>query len=309
MASYSQADEGIQPQLSIIVPCYNSEATIRTCLDSIVKQATSVVFDVTVVDSSIDRTAEIVGNEYPGVRLIRLSSRTFAGAARNIGVKATRGPYCMMIDSDCIAAPDLVNRVFNTLSHECYSAVGGAIGNGTPHSWSGLLGYLLEFKEFLPSSPKRAVDGMATANITYRREVFEAMGGFDETMWLGEDILFNWRLTRAGYTIIFDPELGVTHLNRTGWRNVLTYQYNLGRMSAVARRKGGLPGNLLLRFPGLIALAPLGRVARAARWLFECDRRLFFKFVAISPMYLIASVIWSLGFFQEAANGISDSYG
>jgi GT2 family glycosyltransferase len=148
---------------------------------------------------------------------------------------------------------------------------------------------------------------MATANITYRRDVFEEMGGFDETMWLAEDILFNWKLARAGYTILFDPELRVTHINRTGWRNVLAYQYSLGRMSAIARRKGDLPGKGLLRFPALIALAPLGRVVRAARWLLEHDRWLFFRFLAISPMYFMASAIWSFGFFKEAVRGIEDS--
>jgi GT2 family glycosyltransferase len=300
-----QQDHGLQPPLSVIVPCYNSEATIRNCLKSLLNQKTSVAFDVTVVDSSIDLTSEIVRSEYPQVNLIHLRERTFAGAARNIGVNATRGRYCMMIDSDCIAAPDLVDRAVDRLGDESVAAVGGAICNGTPDSWSGLLCYLLEFKEFLPTSPERSVTGMATANITYRRDVFEAMGGFDETMWLAEDILFNWKLTRAGHTILFDPLMRVTHLNRTGWRNVLAYQYSMGRMSAIARRKGGLPGDWMLRFPALIALAPLGRVARAAAWLSKFDRRLLLKFLAISPMYFIASSIWSAGFFEEAANQIS----
>jgi GT2 family glycosyltransferase len=307
MLSQEQLNPEPAPQLSVIVPCYNSEATIRVCLDAILSQKTSVAFDVTVVDSSRDLTTEIVRTEYPEVRLIQLSDRTFAGAARNVGVKATCGGYCMMIDSDCIAAPDLVDRVVRRLSDESIAAVGGAICNGTPRSWSGLLCYLLEFKEFLPASPERTVTGMATANITYRRHVFEAMGGFDETMWLAEDILFNWKLTRAGHTILFDPEARVTHLNRTGWRNVLAYQYNMGRMSAIARRKGRLPGDSLLRYPALIGLAPLGRVARAAAWLFRFDRQLLLKFLAISPVYFIASSIWSAGFFQEAASQLANS--
>ena len=307
MLSGQQADDELQPQVSVIVPCYNSEATIRVCLNSILSQTTSVAFDVTVVDSSLDRTGEIVRTEYPHVRLIHLRARTFAGAARNIGVKATRGQYCMMIDSDCIADPDLVDRVVERFNDDSIAAVGGAICNGTPRSWSGLLCYLLEFKEFLPTSPERSVTGMATANITYRRNLFEAMGGFDESMWLAEDILFNWKLTRAGHTILFDPGARVTHLNRTGWRNVLGYQYSMGRMSAIARRKGALPGNSLLRYPALVGLAPFGRVARAAAWLFKTDRHLLLKFLAISPIYFIASSIWSAGFFVEAANQIADS--
>src|SRR5215831_3172775 len=100
-----------EPLVSILIPCYNSERTIRQCLNSILGQRTAIPFDVTVIDSSTDRTAEIVTAEYPAVGLIRRSTRTLAGAARNIGVRATRGKFCMMIDSDCVARPDIVERV------------------------------------------------------------------------------------------------------------------------------------------------------------------------------------------------------
>src|SRR2546430_17577638 len=81
-----------EPIVSVIVPCYNSERTIRPCLTAIVGQRTAVPFDVIVVDSSLDQTPLIVKQEFPTVRLIHLESRTFAGAARNIGVRATQAP-------------------------------------------------------------------------------------------------------------------------------------------------------------------------------------------------------------------------
>ena len=91
------------PVVSVIVPCYNSARTIQGCLRALFDQRTTVPFDVTVVDSSTDETPQIVAREFPGVRLIHLDARTFAGAARNIGVRATKGRLCLMIDSDCVA--------------------------------------------------------------------------------------------------------------------------------------------------------------------------------------------------------------
>src|ERR1041384_3093106 len=111
MPSNPSLDQQAGPLLSVIVPCYNSERTIRACLKAIINQQTSIPFDVTVVDSSADRTPEIIEREFPAVHLIRLSKRTFAGAARNIGIRATRAPYCLMIDSDCLAKPDLIDKV------------------------------------------------------------------------------------------------------------------------------------------------------------------------------------------------------
>jgi GT2 family glycosyltransferase len=291
-----------EPIVSVIVPCFNSEQTIRRCLNALLEQSTAIPYDVTVVDSSVDETSRIVEMEFPAVRLIHLDRRTFAGAARNIGSRATQAPFCLMIDSDCIARSDLIERMIARHSEAPYSAVGGALCNGTPKSLSGWTGYLLEFKEFIPAAPKREVDTVPTANVTYRREALERHGGFDDDMWLAEDILFNWKMCRAGGRILFDPEIEVTHLNRTGWSEVLSYQVSLGKCSAEARRRGALPGEVLLRYPGLITLMPFVRLLRAAVWLARVDRRVFFMFLLISPMYFIGTCLWSLGFFKGATS-------
>ncbi|HYP26430.1 MAG TPA: glycosyltransferase, partial [Blastocatellia bacterium] len=49
------------PLVSVIVPSYNSARTIRACLDAILGQETGSSYEVIVVDSSTDETAEIVG--------------------------------------------------------------------------------------------------------------------------------------------------------------------------------------------------------------------------------------------------------
>lgn len=290
-----------EPTVSVIVPCFNSERTIRRCLNAILEQKTSIPYDVIVVDSSMDETPQIVEREFPTVRLIHLETRTFAGAARNIGVRSSRAPFCLMIDSDCIAQSDLIERMIARHREAEYAAVGGSLRNGTPRSLSGLTGYLLEFKEFIPSAPMREVNTVPTANVTYRRAAFERHGYFDDDMWLAEDILFNWELCKAGERILFDPEIEVTHLNRTGWTAVLSYQVSLGTWSAEARRRGALPGDVLLRYPFLILLMPFVRSMKAALWVAKVDRQVFLKFLLISPMYFIGACLWSVGFFKGAS--------
>jgi glycosyltransferase involved in cell wall biosynthesis len=289
-----------EPIVSVIVPCYNSERTIGYCLNAILSQRTSVPYDVIVVDSSLDQTPQIVSREFPSVRLIRLRRRTFAGAARNVGVRATQAQFCLMIDSDCIACPYLIERVMARHREGQYAAVGGSVRNGTPRSLSGWIGYLIEFKELMPSTPMRSEKNVPTGNSAYRREVFERYGYFDEDLWLTEDLLFNWKLYSAGESLLFDPAIEVTHLNRTGWRNVLLYQINLGRTSVTARKRGkGLGfrgGNMVLRYPILITLMPLVRVARATIWLATYDRKALLLFLIVWPMYLIAAAFWSFGF-------------
>lgn len=290
----------LEPIVSVIVPCYNSERVIRQCLDAILNQRTSIRYEVVVVDSSADRTPQIVAGEFPSVRLIHLDHRTYAGAARNIGVRATRAPFCLMIDSDCIASPDLIERMMARHREGEYAAVGGSLANGTRRSLSGWTAYLLEFKEFMPTAPMRLANTVPTANVMYRREVFERLGGFDEDMRESEDVLFNRKLQQAGERILFDPAIEVTHLNRTGWKRVLTYQIDLGWSSAESRRRGGMEGNELLRYPLLITLMPFVRWARAALWLAKVDRRALPMFLLISPMYVVGAAFWSAGFFKRA---------
>ena len=298
-----------EPIVSVIVPCYNSERSIRLCLDAILAQQTAIPYDVVVVDSSVDQTPQIVAREYPSVRLIHLDRRTPAGAARNVGVRSTQSVFCLMIDSDCVAQPDLIERMIARHREAEYAAVGGSLRNGTPRSLSGWTGYLLEFKEFIPYAPMRLGKTVPTANVVYRRETLESNGYFDEDMWLSEDILFNWKIHRSGGRILFDPAIEVTHLNRTGWRQVLSYQVSLGKWSAEARRRGGLTGDVLLRHPALIALMPIVRSARAAVWLAGTDAKTFLTFLLISPMYLLAACYWSVGFYLSAAHARTEKPG
>src|SRR5260370_9135721 len=165
-----------EPTLTVIVPCYNSERTIRECLNSIISQRTSIEFDVIVVDSSSDQTAQIVEHEFPSVRLIKLNERVFAGVARNVGIRATQAPYCLMIDSDCVAESDLIERAMARHREDVYAAVGGSLANGTPQSISGTIGDLIEFKEFMPSTPMLLVRILPTANVTYRSDTLDSHG-------------------------------------------------------------------------------------------------------------------------------------
>jgi GT2 family glycosyltransferase len=299
MSSLEPISESDAPLVSVIVPCYNSARTIRLCLEAIFKQQTAHQFDVTVVDSSTDETPQIVAREFPAARLIRLDRRTWAGAARNLGVRATRAPYCLMIDSDCVAQPDLIERVVARHSEARVAAVGGSLANGTPRSWSGTVGYLIEFKEFMPVTPQRFEQSVPTANLAYRRDAFERYGGFDDEMELGEDILFNSRLVNAGERILYDPAIAVTHLNRTGWRTVLQYQVRLGRWSAIARRRGEMAGKVLLKYPLLVTLLPFVRTARAVQWLAAHDRKTLLRFLLLWPAYFLAASFWSFGFLEE----------
>lgn len=89
--------------ISVIIPCYNSQEYLDKCLQSVLEQKTS--FDVEVIavnDGSTDNTAEILAKYekiYQHLQVITQNNKGFSGA-RNTGIAYSRGKYLMFVDSD-----------------------------------------------------------------------------------------------------------------------------------------------------------------------------------------------------------------
>lgn len=93
----------ITKDLSIIIPCYNSQEYLEKCLQSVLEQKTSFNIEVIAInDGSTDNTAEILAQyekKYQHLKVISQSNKGFSGA-RNTGIICSRGKYLMFVDSD-----------------------------------------------------------------------------------------------------------------------------------------------------------------------------------------------------------------
>lgn len=282
---------------SVLIPSYNSRATIASCLEALRAQRTEHEFEVVLVDSSEDGTGELVAERFPEVRLVRLPERTLPGRARNLAAEAARGELLLFTDADCVVAPDWVQRLVDAhAGGERYAGVGGAVENalaGNPVAWSGCL---VEFNEFLPSAPRGEVALLPTCNVAYRREVFERYGRFPEDLWPSEDHLFSHALVTGGERLFFDPAIRVRHLFRPQLGAFLRHQRRLGAASATARRRApDLPGAWLVRHP-LRWLSPLVRLARIESRLLRRDLAGFLRFNLFLPITGGGLVAWGVGF-------------
>lgn len=95
-----------KPRVSIIVPTYNSSATLAHCLKSVRNQSYSPI-EIIIVDSgSIDATISIAARY--GARIIRQESG--AALARNIGIANSTGRYVFFIDSDQVLSTSVVEE-------------------------------------------------------------------------------------------------------------------------------------------------------------------------------------------------------
>ena len=88
-------------RFSIIIPNYNSEKTIKKCLDSILQQTYKDYEIIIVDDMSKDNSVNLI-KQYndPRIKLIQLTKKAFNGGARNIGFDNSSGEYILFLDCD-----------------------------------------------------------------------------------------------------------------------------------------------------------------------------------------------------------------
>lgn len=282
--------------ISVVIPAYNSRATIVQCLEALARQDFSGRYEVIVVDSSSDGTAELVNRRFPSVRLIHLEQRALPGRARNRGVAEARGAVVAFTDADCLPEPDWLRRHYEA-QHE-YEVVGGALANANPASLVGWASYLLEFSGYTPSRRQGVTGCLVTANLSCRRKLCREFP-FAEDLWAGEDRVFTHTLSR-GRRLLFDGRIRVKHLNRENWREFTTQQRRSGRGATRAWARIGLHPRLR-RHPCLALLTPGWRLAVT-----------FYRVGRDTPVYLVpalgswplllgGSLHWAFAFLREQA--------
>lgn len=105
--------------LSIVVPVYNVEKYLDTCLQSILKQGVDNYEILLIDDGSIDKSGEICdkyGQHYPNIKVIHQENRGLSGA-RNTGIINASGKYLLFIDSDDFIAKGALKRIYQIIEY------------------------------------------------------------------------------------------------------------------------------------------------------------------------------------------------
>jgi len=292
---------------AVVIASFRPGQVIDQCLKAILSQQGVSQFEVIVVDSSADGTAERLRREFPTVDVVALDQQTYQSEARNIGIARTRASFIAVTDQDCIVPPDWLARLLAHHHAGSYAIVGGAIGNGTPKSSVGTASYLIEFNEFLPIGEPHAVTMIPHCNICIRREAFSAVGPFVAVPPGAEDQVYNFLLCQRGERILFDPTIVVTHLNRTDFSAFLRHQHLLGVGSAIARRTVAIPGQAFVHYRWLAYTLPLVRLIRTSGRLLRQDRSTFFRYLRLFPVLIPGYMMWTKGFVSGLQQRLSPS--
>jgi succinoglycan biosynthesis protein ExoA len=286
------------PFVSVVLPVRDEAPYLPRCLEALAAQSyPRDRFEVLVADGgSTDGSAAIVG-AYAAqglpVRVLPNPAGT-TPAGLNVGVRHALGAVIVILGARAEVAPDFLAQSVAALQRTGADAVGGVVKSAPWAGWETPTARAIALALRSPFGVgdaryryARREQDVDTVNYgAYRREVFERVGLFDESMTWVEDDEFNYRLRAAGGRLVLVPSIRVRYYARPHLRALWRQQFRWGlNKPKVARRH---PAQMRLRHavPALFVATVLGSALAAPRLRFA---RL--TFAAVLGAYALATTL------------------
>ncbi|WP_163336854.1 glycosyltransferase family 2 protein [Desulfopila sp. IMCC35008] len=203
----------MNPNISVIVPVYNSPYLLGKCLDALSKQTCCTPFEAIVVDNCSDDFMELqqLCAQFDIVKLVR-EFNIGSYAARNKGLSIAKGSVIVFTDADCIPTPGWLKEGWLFLEENPDTDLLAGKVDIFPKAPNKPT--IVEIFEsfFSFQQENNCKNGIATtANLFIRRGVFEDLGNFDTSSPSGGDIEFTQRATVRGYSLNYAHNAVVKH--------------------------------------------------------------------------------------------------
>ncbi len=230
---------GDLPRISVVIPSWNCLGDLRECLGSLAAQQGVEAEPFVVNNGSEDGTGEFLRES--GVSHLSLPRNHGFAAAVNLGVARTQTPMVMVLNEDTVLEPDCLRRLASAL--EADASLGGvqplilqlqrggvrqdpAAPDTVVYSHGQSLtrdGRAREDGAGRPRSAtlieRREIFGVCGAACLFRRELLEALSGYDESYFaFYEDVDLNVRARIAGWHFQLMPDAFVWHIGNAAWR-------------------------------------------------------------------------------------------
>ncbi|HRD66719.1 MAG TPA: glycosyltransferase [Candidatus Competibacter sp.] len=194
----------IMPFVSIIIPSYNESKYIRLCLESLRNlNYPEDKLEIIIIDNGSTDDTVVICSEYTSKIYIALNL-TVAGL-RNFGADKAIGKIYAFIDADCIADVDWLKNAIKVLKQEDNCVTGSKCNVPPDAGW-------VEKVWFSQKTKGRAeVVYINSGNLIIPKEIFNKIGGFNESLKTGEDYDLCLRAKKIT-KIISDNSVNVVHL-------------------------------------------------------------------------------------------------
>ena len=315
------------PDVSVIIVNYNVRDFLHQSLLSIQIALKGIHSEIFVIDNaSDDGSAEMVRRRFPRIQLIANTANLGFAKANNIALKKARGKFLLLINPDTIVQEDTIRVMVEFLQNHPEVGLAGckilnpdgsfqpACRRGFPTPWvafakifglSRLFPKTKLFGTYLSMEETYPVDAVSGSFMMVRKEIFEQVGGLDESYFMyGEDLDWCYRIRQAGWRIFYVHSTQIIHYKgestrRSSLDEIRTF-YNAKHLFVEKHFQSSRIFNIALRLSiGLVSFAAF--ITFALRPL----KIELFDFISVTISLLIAEMLWRGELFRYPAYAYS----
>ena len=204
------------PKVSIIIACRELDRLTRECVERC-RQQREVPAEIIVLPDEAPKDAPLG----PEIRVVP-TGKVKPAAKRNQGVKIAGGQIMAFIDSDAVPADGWLANACRHLEDASAGCVGGPNVNPPDDSflqkasgdvYATYLAMGRFYIRYRAAAPQEAPE-LPSCNLIVKRDTFEKIGGFDETILTGEDAKLCFQIRALGQRVLYRPDVVVFHHRR-----------------------------------------------------------------------------------------------
>jgi mycofactocin glycosyltransferase len=223
----------------VVIPVRDRQAELARCLAGLAGLA-DMPRVIVVDDGSSDPAAIARVASGAGARVLRRDVNGGPGAARNTGLAAADTPLVAFLDSDCVPGPGWLDALLPHFADPAVGAVAPRIVPDEPgRTWLARYEGASSTLDMGPRAsivrPGSRVPYVPGAALVVRRAA--AGAGFAETMRVGEDVDFVWRLAASGWRVRYDPAATMRHQHRVRLREWFARRKDYGTSAAILEQR------------------------------------------------------------------------
>jgi succinoglycan biosynthesis protein ExoA len=295
------------PKVTVVIPAYNEEATIRLLLEAIYGQTyPRREIQVVVADGmSTDATRPVIHRfceEKPDLEVLIVDNpKRVIPSALNRAIENARGEIIIRLDAHSIPYPDYIEQCVKAIEDGYGDNVGGIweIKPGS-ESWQARSISLAAAHPLGVGDARYRVGGQAKIVETvpfgaFRKTLVEKVGWYNENLLTNEDYEFNVRIAKAGGKIWFDPAI----------RSIYFARATFGELARQYWRYGFWKGKMVQRFPetlrwrqflppvfvcSLVFLFVVSWFFPLARWIFVAEAGLYIFILLLAGIKVAVSL-------------------
>jgi glycosyltransferase involved in cell wall biosynthesis len=249
------------PSISVIIPAYNAEKTIKETIQSVLNQ-TWQDFELLIInDGSQDATLEVIESiQDPRIKIFSYPNAG-SSASRNRGIAIAKGEYISFIDADDLWTADKLEAQYKALQENSQAAVA--------YSWTD---HIDESGQFLRSGPQQSFTGDVYArllledfigngsNPLIRAQAFAEVGDFDESLAHSEDWDL-WLRLAARYHFVAVPSPQILYRMRVSSKSFNIKEMEESSLQVIERAVTATPETI-----GHLKQASLGNRYKFLTW-------------------------------------------